>query len=608
MAVQRNAEPTGSTATRWVPVAGGTYVGTPTNRRFPVYTRGNAGEVYPDVVYPLTFSTAIRRAEAAWIRAMVATGSFSAAELRGQEAVTSGVFGGYAYLNLSFARIAVRRTVGAAVQDVDRTLFGLAEVPPYRPVRGDRSLRAALRIARWVATSLRGDGLRQLTIDARRVRAWERSVPPVAAASTDALRRELQIGIDLGAELFEHHIFVTNQAGIPASLVKLCRTALGDEQLGLRLLAGLGDVESAAPSLALWDLGRAVAADPRLGAHFDAGVTGLHERLRGDPAAAGFSAELETFLGEFGARGPNEWESACDTWGTRPELALTLIDRMRLAPADADPRRRHAELAEDRAAARAELQRRAGPATRLQATLLLDRSSQYLRGREQAKTTVVRAIHVVRLILRELGRRSADAARAAGVAGARPDDIWFVIEEELDDYLADPARFTAPITQRRAMRSRLAERVPPFAFEGEPPPWEQWELRGDAAVRTPAGVGEELHGIGGAAGVARGRVRVVLDPADAGDLEAGEVLVAPITDPSWTPLFVAAAAVVVDVGALLSHAVIVARELGIPAVVSATAATGRLRDGDLVEVDGNRGVVTVLAPRPDGDAGSAILH
>ena len=85
-----------------------------------------------------------------------------------------------------------------------------------------------------------------------------------------------------------------------------------------------------------------------------------------------------------------------------------------------------------------------------------------------------------------------------------------------------------------------------------------------------------------------------MDPADALDLEPGEVLVAPITDPAWTPLFLPSAAVVVDVGALMSHAVIVSRELGIPCVVSVDGATRRIPDGALVEVDGTAGTVTVL--------------
>jgi pyruvate,water dikinase len=86
---------------------------------------------------------------------------------------------------------------------------------------------------------------------------------------------------------------------------------------------------------------------------------------------------------------------------------------------------------------------------------------------------------------------------------------------------------------------------------------------------------------------------VVLDPADPGALEPGDILIAPMTDPAWTPLFVPAAAVVVDVGAQLSHAVIVSRELGIPCVVSVTGGTLRIPDGAMVTVDGTAGTVTV---------------
>jgi pyruvate,water dikinase len=94
--------------------------------------------------------------------------------------------------------------------------------------------------------------------------------------------------------------------------------------------------------------------------------------------------------------------------------------------------------------------------------------------------------------------------------------------------------------------------------------------------------------------VVEGRARVILDPNDPFALGPGDVLVAPITDPSWTPLFVPAAGVVVDVGAALSHAIIVSRELGIPCVVSATDATRRIPDGAMVRVDGGSGVVTVI--------------
>ena len=86
---------------------------------------------------------------------------------------------------------------------------------------------------------------------------------------------------------------------------------------------------------------------------------------------------------------------------------------------------------------------------------------------------------------------------------------------------------------------------------------------------------------------------MILDPSDPSALQPGDVLVAPITDPSWTPLFLAASAVVVDVGAQLSHAIIVSRELGIPCVVSVTGATQRIPDGAAVTVDGTAGTVTI---------------
>ncbi len=119
-------------------------------------------------------------------------------------------------------------------------------------------------------------------------------------------------------------------------------------------------------------------------------------------------------------------------------------------------------------------------------------------------------------------------------------------------------------------------------------------MRGDRPVES-LDVGQTLTGTPGCPGVAQGRARVVTDPTRPADLRPGDILVAPATDPSWTPLFVPAAGVVVEVGAALSHAIIVSRELGIPCVTSAVDATRRIGDGTLISVDGDAGLVTVLA-------------
>jgi pyruvate,water dikinase len=187
----------------------------------------------------------------------------------------------------------------------------------------------------------------------------------------------------------------------------------------------------------------------------------------------------------------------------------------------------------------------------------------------------------MRQALAELGRRS----------GLPHDDFFLLLLPEVPVALADPDAFAEPIAERRARRDFLQARVPPFWFEGEVPDPRTWpvrteQLRPDRSPRT-------LTGLGVCSGTATGRARVVTDPAAPGDLAADDILVAPITDPSWTPLFLAAAGVVVDVGAQMSHAAIVSRELGIPAVVSVTGASTTIPDGVLLTVNGDEGTVTV---------------
>ncbi|MCB0992441.1 MAG: hypothetical protein KDB16_15795, partial [Acidimicrobiales bacterium] len=156
-----------------------------------------------------------------------------------------------------------------------------------------------------------------------------------------------------------------------------------------------------------------------------------------------------------------------------------------------------------------------------------------------------------------------------------------------------PEPLLETIRERRAQYEELRQLQEPFVVFGEVPPISSFERR-DAIQVEIAQVGDQLQGMPGCPGISQGRARVVLDSHDPTALAPGDVLVAPLTDPSWTPLFVPAAGVIVDVGAPLSHAIIVSRELGIPCVVSVTGATRKIPDGALVEVNGDTGVITIL--------------
>jgi pyruvate,water dikinase len=115
---------------------------------------------------------------------------------------------------------------------------------------------------------------------------------------------------------------------------------------------------------------------------------------------------------------------------------------------------------------------------------------------------------------------------------------------------------------------------------------------GDAVAAT---VGEVLQGATGSPGIVTGTARVVIDPSDPGAIGPGDIMIAPTTDPSWVPLFLAAEGVVVNVGAVASHAAIMCRELGIPCAVSVIDATKRIPDGATIEIDGSSGAVKIVA-------------
>jgi pyruvate,water dikinase len=327
-----------------------------------------------------------------------------------------------------------------------------------------------------------------------------------------------------------------------------------------------------------------------LTAAFDAGTTDLAGRLAAldDAEATAFRAAFDRFLVEYGSRGPAEWDIVSPVWETDPGQALRHIDRLRRAPDGESPADRNAQLQASREAVGDGLLADSAhdPVLSGTVTTALRASKAFIVARERAKTAAIRAVHEIRMAVLELGRR----AVAAG-AVEQPEDVMMLLADELPEFAGSFAGWGGTLAGRAAEYAGLAARTPPFFVDTAP----------GAAASAPAAdrmvdgalPGEHLRGIGGSAGVARGRARVVRDPyADSG-LEPGEILVAPSTDPSWTPLFLAAGAVVVNIGGVNSHAVIVSRELGVPCVVSVDGATERIKDGAELTVDGSAGTITI---------------
>ena len=207
------------------------------------------------------------------------------------------------------------------------------------------------------------------------------------------------------------------------------------------------------------------------------------------------------------------------------------------------------------------------------------------------KNAAIRSVHEAKLAMMELGARMVTVG-----AIDDPQQLFMVTESELDDFIADPISMRDTILERDKDFAYLHEVEPPYIVDGRVgiPPISEWPKRG-LSKSDPAEVGEVLQGSAGSPGIATGTARVILNPNDASSLQPGDVMIAPTTDPAWTPLFMTASAVVVNVGAVASHAAIVSRELGIPCAVSVADATDRIRDGSTITVDGSTGTVTIVS-------------
>ena len=571
----------------------GEYITQVPSTRYPIYTRGNAGEVWPEVAYPLTITLTRKAGEIASAKAAINAGVITPKDIKDGPTCFGGVFAGYMYLNLSFGRMIAIRTPGTTIEKSDATYYGSEhEAPEYIPNKQDKSIIASLRILRYGWKMLHTSDLPVLDQDRNLVSQWQSRLPEILDSSNDVLVAAMREIMEPANLLFTHHLDITGQAGGAVQLLStICEERLGDRSIALTLLGGLGDVDSAEPSYVLWELGRMVATNDELTSLFDAGLSDLELRLRQSDGAQEFMDDFDNFLEAFGSRGPNEWETACETWGTNPTSVLTLIDRMRLTDPQNSPSVRALELSKKREAttsnARTELK---GLGSWL-FEKALHSSILFSQARERSKTTIVDLIHVARLITRELANRTAEQRDNAELI-----DLWFILESELDEFIENPPAFNKKISERKRVREELSNRIPPFIFESEIPDPKTWSLRSDVKVNhnEHAKEGEILKGFGGCPGVAEGTAKVITDPSDPKDLGPGDILIAPLTDPSWTPLFVPAAAVVVDVGATMSHAVIVSRELGIPCVVSATSATSRITNGMKIRVNGDTGTVTIL--------------
>lgn len=349
------------------------------------------------------------------------------------------------------------------------------------------------------------------------------------------------------------------------------------DALVLSMLGGLPGNVTVAMDLALSDVADAVRSDATSRELFA-------QKDASDLAAAYMAGELPpvaqdalaSFLDAYGMRGVAEIDLGAPRWRDDPQSVLqTLKAQLSLDDPDRHPRVQAAKTQREGEEA---VERLAG-ASRLHAAQvrLFGRAIRGMFGaRETPKLVIVRCLD----LLREAFRASASELVDAGRLDAR-DDVFFLRLDELRNAFASD--WHAVVAERKESRERELRRprVPRVMTSD-----------GRTFYDAPS-TGGDLTGMGVSPGVVEGTVRVVLDPRET-TVEPGEVLVCPGTDPAWTPLFLTASALITEVGGLMTHGSVVAREYGIPAVVGVSGATTKLTTGQRIRVDGATGVIDLL--------------
>ena len=561
---------------------------------YPEYTLANISEVMPGVLTPISITSGMAYLDYGFVKTNQGFGLMKGVNPR-SEYTFLGVFYGRAHLNVTVLRAITSKLPGATTQEFERMTPEEEEAhspEKFRLTPGSllTLVGAVFGLLYKVITAPRGARAAKKDLDIRIAEFRQHDFEKMPYGEFLELMRESQ---GHSKRIFPLHITASQLAVVYFdSLRKATKRWLGDTEgiLASRLVTGLHNLESAMPSTHIWDLSRIVKDTGELDDIFRTNQPeAILEVLQASqsPPAREFLASLRSFLDKFGYRSVFEAEMMLPNWNDDPSYVFAMIRNYLDTDADSSPHILARRQESDRKKALAEAMGGLSGPRRLLLRYLTRQAQKYIGLREYMKAVLTTGIAEVKKETNTLSRRfTADGFIS------EPSDIFFLTKDEVEAIMeggCDGISLESTVARRRREHERNQTVVLPEYSNGRPRPLSEKELELQEDF-------EVLRGLAVSPGKVTGKARVITDPRSNAMIKPGEILVAPVTDAAWTPLFVTAGAIVVDVGGPLSHGSIVAREYGIPGVLSVGVATRLIETGQVITVDGDHGRV-YLHPR-----------
>ncbi len=543
-----------------------------------LWTRFNAGENFPNLVVPLAWSNLPRLQ-----REMLLTDMSTAPAFRSIQWLKR--FYGRPYINEGALLYLYNREFGFPSLMVAESA-GLTTNKHFQPISyGFRPLALLRGLPRFLRASS-GDATRELPVVYERIDACvaESETEAIPGMSDGDLLALLEVWLSFQRQVYAAFMAATNRTAFTMTplgwLAKLFR--VDREGLILDLVSGLSGVTMAEVGPALWDMAQALR---------DRGLDQLVlsrppvdalAELQRIPAAQAVLVQLAAFLKRHGHHCINEAEIERPRWIEAPEQVIELIAGYLRAGEAANPHKAERRQRERREEAVAYVEGRLDPLRRRVFRRQLEQAQASVRCRDNTRYHAVKLFLVFRRGDTELGRRYAGRGWIE-----EPDDIYFLAMQEIEAVI----NAGTPACAGLDLRAIVAARRQAYSFWRNFREPEAIDWQGKPITVAERASGNVLRGIAASGGQARGPARLVSDPAQARTLRPGEILVTRATDPGWTPVFPLIAGLVFEVGGQLSHGAIVAREYGVPAVVNVKEAMERIREGQIIRVDGSSGRV-----------------